>query len=100
MHIFLLLVAFFIANASAAGVDVGQKCSIFLLFFYVFLNIFFLYCVLFSVLFQPSASSTEFEMTNSFTTGIFRSEEMNLCHLFLQPSIVFDVTCELGDLGS
>lgn len=32
-------------------------------------------------------------------TGVFRSEVMNLCHLYLQPSIVFDVTCELGDLG-
>ncbi|KAJ6215430.1 hypothetical protein RDWZM_009930 [Blomia tropicalis] len=33
------------------------------------------------------------------TTGVFRSEKMNLYNMFVQPAVLFDVTAELGELG-
>ena len=34
------------------------------------------------------------------TSGVFRSEKMNLYNMFVQPAVLFDVTAELGELGS
>lgn len=38
-------------------------------------------------------------MPRSIGSGVFRSEEMVLCQLFLQSNVAFETTCHLGELG-
>lgn len=33
-------------------------------------------------------------------SGVFRSEEMLLCQLFLRSDVAFQATCRLGELGN
>mgnify|MGYP006938801679 FL=1 len=48
---------------------------------------------------QSNSSQQTKKFKHQPCSGVFRSEEMLLCQLFLRSNVSFETTCRLGELG-